>query len=98
MLICDLEDLLKKEGMLKVYDGTAFKKYLHGDGIYEDGVFHNVVDSYGIYKGQEGKYCFFITDSERGIPQYLDVLDSESEACEALYEMISLFKKAYREK
>ena len=47
------------------------------------------MDAFGICKGEDGRYCFFITESERGIPLYTDVFTTESEACDALIKKIS---------
>ena len=98
MLINELEAQLAQEGLFMAHVGMSIKKYVRGDLVYKDSQWDNCVDVYGIFKGEDGRYCIFITDSERGIPQYRRVFSTESEACQALKRKISLEERIYQEK
>jgi hypothetical protein len=43
-----------------------------------------------------GIFRFFITDNERGIPEYGNVYDTEDETCDALLKKISRSEKIYQ--
>lgn len=88
MTLSELSEYLQKEGLLYVHIGDALKKYVPGAKVFINNQWCNMIDVFGIYQGADGKYCFFITDSERGIPEYSDVFDREEEACKALIEKI----------
>jgi hypothetical protein len=48
----------------------------------------DIPDVFGIYKDKyTDEYCFFITDSERGMRCYSQRTLSEDEACEYLIDM-----------
>ena len=61
-------------------------------------MWENMTDVFGIYQGPDGRYCFFITDSERGIPEYSAVFETEEGACEALVKKIKRSEKKYMNK
>lgn len=88
MNIKELEIRLKNENLLSVYAYGNKIEYIDGSTLYYDDVFHNCVNSFGIYTNGN-KYRFFITDSERGIPFKGKVFASELEACDALYSKIT---------
>ena len=83
----DLERRLTEENLMFVFDGNVLKHYVDGTKVYINGEWDNMTNVYGIYAGDEGEFVIFMTDDERGLPYYIDVFDSESEACLALYEM-----------
>lgn len=56
----------------------------------------NAIDVFGIYQEEDGRYCFFITDSERGISEYSVVFATENDACEALIKKISRAERIYQ--
>lgn len=89
MKIVELEYLLKNNGSLKIHVNNAEKTYVRGNDVYKNGKWHNLVDVFGVYQFDDGKYCYFITDSQRGIPELIDVFDSEEEACEELLKIIA---------
>ena len=84
MRIDELENQLQRKGLLSVHVGSSTKKYAAGTSVYANNVWENMVDVFGICQGKDGRYCFFITDSDRGIPEYSAVFGTEDEACEAL--------------
>lgn len=98
MTIKEMEAKLAHEGLLEAHVGMNLKKYVNGELIYRDSQWDNCVDVFGICRGEDGSYCFFITESERGIPLYTDVYTTENEACDALIKKISRGEKIYQEK
>ncbi len=98
MNITDLVNALNKEKLVEAHVGTSIKTYVSEDAVIKNGSWKNLTDVYGIYKVNENKYCFFITDSERGIPEYSAVFDSEASACDALIEKISRCERIYKSK
>ena len=96
MSINEMKTRLEQEGLLKAHVGTSLKSYISGEDILVNNELDNVVDVFGIYKEDE-EFVVFITDSERGIPQYIDYFSTESEACEELLDIISSYEKIYKE-
>lgn len=100
MKLIELGDHLQKEGLLDVHVGYDLKKYVPGIYVFANNMWRNMINVFGIYQGVDGKYCFFITDSERGIPEYSAVFATEDEACEALVKKMArserIFQKNYR--
>ena len=84
---------LQKLGLLSIDDDGITKKYIDGNILIKKGKFENCTDVFGIYKLNE-KYFTFMTDHERGIPDSFHVnFDTESQACEHLYNIVLLYKK-----
>lgn len=83
----ELQAKLFNEALLVVYDRGAPKYYVDETKVFENGEWKNMVDVFGIYQWDPNNYVCFMTDSERGMPYYNDVYDTESEACQELYEM-----------
>ena len=96
MSIDELKNQLQLKGLLSVHVGPSVKKYVAGTSVYANNVWENMVDVFGIYQGKGGKYCFFITDSERGIPEYSAVFATENEACDALIRKMECAERIYR--
>ena len=93
MYINDMEKALKEKNLLVVhYQGTA-KHYINGQSLFANGHFINRKDVFGIYQNDDGKYYFFITDSERGIPFYGNEYATENDACQALIDDILLLSE-----
>ncbi|MCR5837053.1 MAG: hypothetical protein K6G88_11150 [Lachnospiraceae bacterium] len=84
MRLIALKNQLQIEGLLNVHVGSGIKKYVLGESVYSNNVWENMINVFGIYQGNDGRFCFFITDSERGIPEYSAVFATEEEACDAL--------------
>ena len=84
MSIVDLKEQLKKDGLLEAHVGMSKKQFVQGEMVFKNNKWENAVDVYGIYCGEDGRFCFFITDSERGIPEYSAVFVTENDACESL--------------
>ena len=80
MKLVELKNQLQAEGLLNVHVGSSVKQYVQGNNLYVNNSWENMIDVFGIYQGNDGRYCFFITDSERGIPEYSAVFSSEEEA------------------
>lgn len=91
----ELKNQLQRKGLLSVHVGPSIKKYAAGTSVYAS-VWENMVDVFGIYQGNDGRYCFFITDSERGIPEYSAVFATEDEACDALVRKMERAERIYR--
>lgn len=98
MTIKEMEAKLAHEGLLEAHVGMNLKKYVNGELIYRDSQWDNCVDVFGICRGEDGSYYFFITESERGIPLYTDVYTTESEACDALIKKFPGEKKFIRKR
>jgi len=96
MLLCELKTYLQTEGLMTVHIGENLKAYVPGEKVFSNGMWKNMIDVFGIYRGQDGRYCFFITDSERGIPEYSAVYEDEEEACGALLKKIERADRIYR--
>lgn len=84
----ELEEILEKENLLSIYisDEKMQKRYAK----YEDSINHQNI--YGIRREKEGRYRAYITGTERGgwgIERGKG-FDTEEEACEYLYKIISL--------
>ena len=92
----ELKNQLQLKGLLSVHVGPSVKKYVAGTSVYANNVWENMVDVFGIYQGNDGRYCFFITDSERGIPEYSAVFATEDEACDALIEKMERTERIYQ--
>lgn len=93
MKLIELNDYLQKEGLLDVPVGDSLKKYVPGSYVFINNMWSNMIDVFGIYQGIDRRYCFFITDSERGIPEYSNVFETEEEACEALVKKMVRLKR-----
>lgn len=96
MSLVDLKEQLKKDGLLEAHVGMSKKQFVQGEMVFKNNKWENAVDVYGIYCGEDGRFCFFITDSERGIPEYSAVFATENDACEALIKKISRAEKIYQ--
>lgn len=96
MKLIELDDHLLEKGLLDVHVGYELKKYVPGSHVFINNEWENIVDAFGIYQGPDGKYCFFITDSERGIPEYSVVFETEEEACEALVKKITRSERIFQ--
>lgn len=96
MNIHEMEEVLKKKGLLTAHYNGVLKEYVTGTVIFKDGKWKNLKDVFGIYKDKNGKYIFFITDSERGIITFRYKLDSEEVACNTLLEFIALSERVYQ--
>lgn len=83
----ELQAKLSQEALLVVYDRGSLKYYVDETKVFVNREWKNMVDVFGIYKLDSDNYVCFMTDSERGMPYYADVYDTESEACQELYEM-----------
>lgn len=96
MTINEMETYLQETGLLSVHIGTEVKTYASGRMVYRNGSWENMINVFGIYKGLDGRYCFFITDSERGIPEYSGVFEKEEQACEALLKKVERSERIYQ--
>lgn len=96
MTIIDLKAQLKNDGLLTAHVGMNIKKFIVGENVFKNNKWNNAIDVFGIYQGKDGRYCFFITDSEKGIPEYSAVFTTESEACDALIKKISRSERIYQ--
>lgn len=96
MTIIDLKAQLKNDGLLTAHVGINIKKFIVGENVFKNNKWNNAIDVFGIYQGKDGRYCFFITDSEKGIPEYSAVFATESEACDALIKKISRSERIYQ--
>ena len=96
MKLIELSDHLQKEGLLDAHVGDDLKKYVPGSHVFINNMWRNMIDVFGIYQGIDGRYCFFITDSERGIPEYSDVFETEEEACEALVKKMARSERIFK--
>ena len=88
MKINEMKTQLEEENLLTVHVDSCVKAYVPGELVFQDGKWKNMMNVFGVYKGQNDKYCFFITDGEKGIPEYTAVFNSEDEVCNALLEKI----------
>ena len=93
MQISELEEILKKENLLNVHIDGCVKQYVKEDDYDKE---WNKVDVYGIFREENGTYCVFITDSERGIADFSDIYDTEDEACESLLKIIRREDRIYK--
>jgi hypothetical protein len=96
MNIAEMEQILKEKGLLKAHINGSIKRYVTGDRVWKDNHWHNAIDVFGIYKGKDSRFRFFITDNERGIPERSAVYATENEVCDALLERISLAERIYQ--
>ena len=95
MRIADLKGYLTEEGLISVHFDGCVKSYISGDAVFQNGSWvTNEPDVFGIYS-DERVFCFFITDSERGVVIYSDVYEKEEDACEALLTKIKRNEKIY---
>lgn len=95
MNINELENKLYSENLIVIYDGDVEKKYVKGNYLRENGKWINTTNVFGIYNSDDSMYCVFFTDSERGIPNYTKMFDTEEEACIALYERVARLKRIH---
>lgn len=95
MTIVELEKKLHFEDLNTAHVGESVKQFVKGEKVFVNNAWENMVDVFGVYSDQDGRYCFFITDSERGIPEYSAVFNTEEEACEALYTKIARAERIY---
>ena len=87
----DFENRLLQEGLMTIYDDGISKDYIDGELLIKNGIRQNALNVFGFYKGKSS-YVIFITDHERGLPYYIDRFSTENEACNALYDYITLLK------
>lgn len=57
-----------------------------------------MINVFGIYKATDDLYCFFITDNERGIPEYSMLFDKEEDACDALIKKMKRLQRIHESK
>ena len=95
MRLSELSLYLQKEGLLAVHFENNLKRYVPGSRVFKDYSWENMRDVFGVYQGHDGRYCVFITDSERGIPEYSVVVETEEEACDALIQKIERVERIY---
>ena len=57
MMINDIKPHLQAKGLLTVCIGGSKKTYISGTKVF-NGLWKNMTDVFGIYKGNDGKYCF----------------------------------------
>lgn len=93
MTIDEFEKIICAEGLQKIHFDGTIKQYVRGEVVYYDYEWKNEIDVFGVYIHEDGGYCIFITDSERGIPLYSDVFGDEADAVEALYRKITRLAK-----
>ena len=90
----ELEKKLISENLKAVVVNRAMKYYIDGDKLIKNGDWTNATDVFGIYN-MKNIFVFFITDSERGLPNYSKKFSNESDACDALYEYVTLLKRIH---
>ena len=83
--------------LLSVNVSGSVKEYVYGEYFFDKSYFGNRINRFGIYRRQDGNYCFFITDSERGVFDFSKVCKTE-EACEALMTTMSRYDRIYKKK
>lgn len=98
MQISELESKLQIEGLTYAHVDGILKHYISGEKVYSDNKWKNHINVFGIYRGQDGVFCFFITDSERGIREYSDIFSTEEEACEALLIHMAMSERIYQKR
>lgn len=81
----DLVDL-EKNGFR--YEGER-KKYIGLVDLSPDGKWKNVTDACGYYRKDDGGYCAFITEHERGIPNRTTHCATEEEAQKQLVDWMN---------
>lgn len=92
---CELKEKLNKDNLLTVVDRDgARKNYIDGEKLIENGLRQNAVNVFGVYK-DGNEYIAFVTDNERGLPNYIEICQSEEDACKALYERIDTLNYIY---
>lgn len=96
MKINELRQKLENENLLTIHTEDGEKQYINGEQVWSDGNWHNAINAFGIYEDSDGKFCLFITDSERGIPMYTLICDSEESACDEILEEIELREYVYK--
>ena len=97
MTITELEKYLSEKELLSVNVSGSVKEYIYGEYFFDKSYFGNRIDRFGIYRRKDGNYCFFITDSERGVFDFSKVCKTEEEACEALITTMSRCGRLYKE-
>ena len=97
MKIKEMENKLCEENLLKIYDRGSWKEYI---GLKENRKF-SYEQSYGIEKMEDGSYTVFIggeQDDRGGFVYYWTNFSSIEEACDDLYDEVSLLNANYKEK
>ena len=99
MNIAEMERKLQEDGMLKAHVSGVIKNYSVAEELSINGEFNNCINAYGIYKSKTGRFCFVVTESERGgIVEYSSVCDTEEEACEELIDFMYTEERIYQKK
>ena len=97
MKIKEMENKLCEENLLKIYDRGSWKEYI---GLKENRNF-SYEQSYGIEKMEDGSYTVFIggeQDDRGSFVYYWANFSSIEEACDDLYDEVSLLNAVYKEK
>ena len=97
----EFETKIKQEKLVQIHDGDNVKTYIEGEKIYnkEGDWVNNEVDVYGcFYNANTKEAVVFITDSEKGMPNYMEVFDKIEDAYDDLFNMIKLMEDIYRNK
>lgn len=93
----ELEKRLKAENLLQIHDNGSWKKYI---GLKENRNF-SYEQSYGIEKMEDGSFTVFIggeQDDRGGFVYYWVNFPTIEEACDDLYDEVSLLNAIYKEK
>ena len=91
----ELEKRLADEGLLTIFDTDDSQKvYIDGNKLIKNGVRQNAINVFGVYNDSTG-FIAFVTDCERGLPNYIEPFDTEHGACDALYSRITLVNSIY---
>lgn len=85
MQMRDLENILRKEGMLTVKENGVTKRFVKDTKIQSG---DNITDAFGIYYNNNNEFCVFFTEHERGRVTYTRRFEVESEACSCLYDRL----------
>jgi hypothetical protein len=97
----EFEAKINAEGLIVVYDEGIKKIYSDYHNVYNDrGEWvKNEINIYGCYEGKaNSESAIFITDNERGIPNYIDTFNTVEEAYDALYKKIARLNRIYKSK
>ena len=87
----ELEDKLREEGLLVFLGDDGYKEYVDGNDVFYEGAFHNETNIFGVYKESETRYAAFVTDAERGFPDFRSFKKTEEEACNYLYRYVKTY-------
>ena len=88
----ELEKKLRDENLLVFIGDDGHKVYVDGNKVFYDGIFHNESNIFGVYKETDTRYAAFVTDAERGFPNFRSFKKTEEDACNYLYRYVLTFK------